>query len=67
MVTEVFLLTHEYPLGPWWKPKREGKVIGYFSTIEEAEATRRALSQKQGFRDHPSAFCIRPLVIDAPI
>ncbi len=61
----VYALWHSYELVDGDGPRDEDKLIGIFSTRENAQNTIELLKNKEGFRDHPvSCFSIDPMKLD---
>lgn len=61
-MTSVFLLSHSYEL-----PDDDAeaiKIIGVYSTRENAEAAVRRLLPQPGFCDHPDDFVIDEYTLD---
>ena len=40
------------------------KLIGIFSSKEEAQEKIKDYTKLKGFRDHPEGFCVREYVVD---
>jgi hypothetical protein len=49
---------HEIPAG------EEGKLLGVYSSAENAAAAIRRLSDKPGFAEHPNSFQVVEYILD---
>lgn len=57
----VYVLQHSYSVSEQYD---EAKMIGVYSTREQAELAIARLRAMSGFRDHPDGFNIDPYELD---
>lgn len=61
----VWVVSHQRPIEHWRSGFVDTKHIGVFTTLEQAGAAIEVLTQQPGFRQHPSGFSVRRVVIDS--
>jgi hypothetical protein len=62
-MTTVYVLWHVYELNPL--DDEESKLIGVYSSEEEASEAIARLRKQPGFRDYPNGFEIHQRTLDA--
>lgn len=60
----LYVVSHRRSIENWRTGFTETKHIGTFRTVAAAEAAIEQLTPQPGFRDHPSGFSIRRVVLD---
>jgi hypothetical protein len=61
MSSQIFILTHAHELPD---EQEDVKLIGVYSTREQAESAQARAGQRRGFMDHPDGFLIQAYELD---